>query len=92
MTLFSQSIAPCALPKSTRTRPSTTLNVTPITGSTASTARPSFQSIDSSSALAPTIRNTDEISEPTACEMNSLTASTSDVRLVRSLAVVTCWM
>ena len=78
--------------KSFRTRPSTTWKVTPITGRTASTASPSFQLIDSSSTLAPMIRKTDETSEPTACETNSFTASTSDVRLVSSFAVVTRWM
>ena len=92
MTLFSRSIACCAFVNSFRTRPSTTLNVTPMIGSTASTARPSFQSIDSSRTLAPMIRKTDETIDPTACETNSLTASTSEVRLVSSVAVADRWM
>ncbi len=92
ITLFSQSIACCDLVNSLRTRPSTNLNVTPITGRTASTASPSFQLIDSSRTLAPRIRNTDETSDATAWETNSFTASTSEVRLVSSLAVVTRWM
>jgi hypothetical protein len=48
--------------------------------------------IERSSALAPMIRNTDATIDPTAWATNSFTASTSDVRLVSSLAVVTCWM
>ena len=45
-----------------------------------------------SSALAPTIRNSDETSEAIACETNIFTESTSDVRCVRSADGVTCWM
>ena len=92
ITLFSASIACCPLMKSFRTRPSTTWKVTPITGSTASTASPSFQLIESSSTLAPRIRKTDDTSDPTACDTNSFTASTSEVRFVSSFAVVTRWM
>ena len=39
--------------------------------------------------LAPTIRKIDEMIDAMACETNSLTASTSEVRLVSSLAGVT---
>ncbi len=38
------------------------------------------------------IRTTDETSEPTACDTNSFTASTSDVMFVSSVAVVARWM
>ena len=92
ITLLSASTAPCAVANSARTRLSTAWNVKPITGRTAITASPSFQLIDRSSALAPAIRNTDATIDPTACDTKSFTASTSDVRLVSSLAVVTCWM
>jgi hypothetical protein len=57
-------------------------------GSIASTARPSFQLIDSRSTLAPMIRKMEETSEAIACETNNLMASTSAVRLVNSVAGV----
>ena len=78
--------------KSFRTRPSTTKNVTPMTGSTASTRQRQLPVDRSSSTLAPMIRKTDETSEAIACETNILTASTSEVRFVSSVAGVTCWM
>ena len=92
MTLFSQSMASCPRLNSFRTRRRTSAKVTPMIGSTASTASASRQSMERSSTLAPRIRNTDEMSEAIACETNIFTASTSDVRLVRSAAGVTFWM
>ena len=64
----------------------------PTNGSTASTASARRQSMAMSSTLAPIIRNTDEMSEATACATNTFTASTSEVRWVSSAAGVTCWM
>ena len=90
MTLFSQSIASCPRLKSVRTRPRTTENVTPTTGRMARTPSASRQSMAMSSTLAPTIRKTDEMSEAITIATNIFTASTSDVRCVRSAAGVTC--
>ncbi len=92
MTLFSRSIACWAWTNSFRTLPRTTLNVTPMIGMTVSTARASFQLIESSRMLAPMIRKTEEMSDATASDTNIFTASTSEVRLVSRVAGVICWM
>ena len=67
-------------------------NVPPTKGRTASTATARRQSIAMSSTLAPTIRNTDEMSEAITCATNIFTESTSEVRCVSSAEGVTCWM
>jgi hypothetical protein len=64
----------------------------PMIGSMARTPIPSFQLIERSRKLAPIIRKTDEIRDEIACDTNILTASTSDVRFVRSFAGVICWI
>ena len=66
------STMPWIWPNSFRTRPNITINITAISGSTASTARASRQFSQSSSALAPIIRKIAEIKEATAWAMNAL--------------------
>lgn len=53
-----------------------------------STANANFQFISRSSVLAPIIRNMDDTIEAMACEMKVFTASTSEVRFVRSFSGV----
>ena len=62
--------------------------VAPIRGRTSSTARASFQFSHSSRALAAMMTNTDEIRAATAWATKFLMPSTSEVRLVSSLAGV----
>ncbi len=57
-------------------------------GTTSSTARASRQLIQSSRALAPMIRNAEEISEARAMATKVLMASTSEVKLVSRVAGV----
>ncbi len=79
---------PCIWPNILRTPPSTTKKVTPISGSTSSTASASFQFSHSSSALAAMITKIEEITEATVWATKVLMASTSEVRLVSSFAGV----
>src|SRR5579862_4205888 len=57
-------------------------------GTTPRTASASFQLMEISSMLAPMISKSEEMMEAMACDTNTFTASTSDVRFVRSLAGV----
>ncbi len=87
-TLFRASTAAWTSPNSLRTRARTTKKVRAMMGTTSSTARANRQLIQSSRALAPRIRNSDEISDARAVATNILMASTSEVKLVSKVAGV----
>ena len=88
ITLLSQSIASCDLTKSFRTLPKTKKKVPAISGMIARTKSASLRSVMMSRTETAMMRKIEEMSEETAIEMNVLTASTSEVRLVKSLAGV----
>lgn len=74
--------------KSFLTLRNTKKNVTPIIGTTVSTVRPSFQSVMIRRMDVPIIKNTEEIRDAIAVDTKVFTASTSEVRFVRSFAGV----
>ena len=89
MTLFSQSMASWPCLNSVRTRRSTTRERDADDRQHGQHGQRRAASRSQGAAtLAPMIRNTDEMSDATACDTNILTASTSEVRCVSSAAGV----
>ncbi len=87
-TRFIRSVMPMIWPNSLRTRAMSMKKLTPIRGNTGRIARASFQLSQSRRPLAAMMMKTDEISAGAAWATKPLMASMSEVKLVKSLAVV----